>query len=94
MLFQREQNKYFSHRINTGEKLIYYESNNEYEFEGIYNPKCPKALTMPGEKILSTLKRNIRSSKVMLYIWRDRRGVVLYYELVKRFENITNDRYW
>lgn len=81
MLLQ-QQKKDFLHRIMTGdEKWIYYD-----------NLKRLKTWVMPGESGPSTPKRNIHTSKIMLYIWWDQRGVV-YYELLKPSETITSDRY-
>lgn len=82
LLLQRETRKSFLYRIITGdEKWIHYD-----------NPKRKSAWVMPGEAGPSTPKRNIHSSKVMLCIWWDVKGVV-YYELLKPSETITGDRY-
>lgn len=82
MLLQRQKRKDFMHRIITGdEKWIHYD-----------NPKRRKAWMMPGEPDPSTPKRNIHSSKVMLCIWWDQKGVI-YHELLKPSETITGDRY-
>jgi histone-lysine N-methyltransferase SETMAR len=82
MLLQRQQRKGFLHRIITGdEKWIHYD-----------NPKRIKGWVPKGSPGPSTAKRNIHSSKIMLCIWWDQKGVV-YYELLKPSETITGDRY-
>ena len=47
---------------------------------------------MPGEPGPSMPKRNIHASKIMLCIWWDQRDII-YYELLKPSETITDDRY-
>ena len=46
----------------------------------------------PGQPAKSTAKPNIHSTKVMLCIWWDQKGV-LYYELLKPGETINGESY-
>ena len=82
MLLRRQQRTGFLHRVITGdEKWIYYD-----------NPKHPKVWVIPGKPDPSMSKRNIHSSKIMLAIWWDQKGVV-YYELLKPCGTMTGVLY-
>ena len=81
-LLERQRRKGFLHRIVTGdEKWIHYD-----------NLKRRKSCGVPGHAFTSMAKPNIHSSKVMFCIWWDQLGVV-YYQLLKPTETITDDRY-
>ena len=83
MLLERHKKKSFLHRIVTGdEKCIHYD-----------NPKCKKSYVKPGQPAKSTAKPNIHGAKVMLCIWWDQKGVLLYYELLKPGETINGEPY-
>ena len=56
------------------------------------NPKHRKSWGMPGHESTSMVRPNINGAKVMLCIWWEKLGVV-YYELLKLSETITEDRY-
>ena len=56
------------------------------------NPKKKKYYAKPGQSISkSTPRPNIHSSKIMLCIWWDQKGLV-YYELLKSGDSITGDQ--
>ncbi|GBN14931.1 Mariner Mos1 transposase [Araneus ventricosus] len=79
-LFQRQKIKFFLHRIVTNdEKLVHYD-----------HPKRGKSRSKPGHALTLSAKPNIHGSK--LCFWWDQLDVV-YYELLKRNETITGDRY-
>jgi len=64
---------------------------------GFYdNPKKKKYYAKPGQSLLSTStstsRPNIHGSKIMLCIWWDQKDLV-YYELLKPGDSITDDRY-
>ena len=80
-LYNKQHRKSFLWKIVTGdEKWIFYD-----------NPKKRKHYVDPRQPTTSTPKRNIHSSKVMLCIWWDMKGV-LYYELHPN-ETVNSDRY-
>ncbi|GFV52659.1 mariner Mos1 transposase [Trichonephila clavipes] len=81
-LLARQRRKGFLHRIVTGdEKWIRYD-----------NPKRRKSWGYPGHASRSTAKPNIHGSNIILSIRWYQLGVV-YYELLKLTETITDDRY-
>ena len=81
-LFQRQKRKGFLHRIVMGtEKWIHYSS-----------PKRRKLRGVPGHASTSSTRPNIHAAKVILCIWWDQVGVI-YYELLKLNETITEKRY-
>lgn len=78
----QHQRKSFLWKIVTGdEKWIYYE-----------NPKRKKAYVDPGQPGPSQPKRGTHSSKVMLCIWWDIKGV-LYYELLEPNQTVNKELY-
>ncbi|GBP50526.1 Mariner Mos1 transposase [Eumeta japonica] len=82
LLLQREKRKGFLHHIITGdEKWIHYN-----------NPKRRKSWGNPGHASKSSAKPNIYNTKLFLCTWWDQQGVI-YYELLKLNETITEDRY-
>ena len=81
-LLQRQNRKGFLYCIVTGdEKWVHYD-----------NPKRRKSWEMPEHASTSTARPNIHGAKVMLYIWWEQLSVV-YYELLKSSETITEDQY-
>ena len=81
-LLQRKNRKGFLHRIVTGdEKWVHCD-----------NPKRRKSWGMPGHASTSTVRPNIHGAKAKFCIWWVQLGVV-YYELLKPSETITEDRY-
>lgn len=81
-LLARHNRKSFLHNIVTGDqKWIIYD-----------NPQRKRQWLDPGEPARATPRKDMRCGKVMLCIWWDQKGV-LYYELLKRKETITADRY-
>ena len=83
--YQYESGKYssqFVHRVVTSdEKFVHYD-----------NSKRKKSWGMTGHASTITARPDIHGAKVMLCIWWDQLGVV-YYELSKLSETITEDRY-
>jgi len=79
----------------------FFASDYDWRWEDILwifydNPKKKKYYAKPGQSLPSTstsiLRPNIHSSKIMLCIWWDQKGLV-YYELLKPGDSITGDRY-
>lgn len=69
----------FLHKTLTDDKGIHYNI-----------PKRQKVWVHPGEPNPPMPKQNIHDSKIILYIWRDQKGVI-YYELLQ--QTINNECY-
>ena len=81
-LLQRQNRKGFLNRIVTGDEKWLHCGNS----------KLRKSLGMLENASTLTARPNIHDAKVMLCIWWDQLDVV-YYELLKWSETITEDRY-
>ena len=81
-LLRRHKKKSFLNRIVTGdEKWIYF-----------HNPNRKRSWVDPGSPVPMTPNRDIHGKKILLSVWWDQRGVLLY-ELLPPGQTITSDLY-